>query len=541
MSTQGKKSIGELLLEKNIISQAQWDQAKIEKQKTGDSLFRILPRLGFIMQEPMVEFIADNTDISRIELENLILDPAVVQLVSEELARKHLVIPVLKIGNNLTCAMVDVFNIYVQDELASKTGLTIEPAIATENEIKKAIDQMYKIKGGDLQGILKTLNESTEKAKESQEVDIFSSQDIGEEAAPVVTFVNSMIAKAVGEEASDIHIEPEENSLAIRFRVDGILHVQESPPKQFQAAILSRIKILSKLDISESRKPQDGRIQTKISNKRIDIRVSSLPTVYGENIVMRLLDTSNIRLGLEQIGFMEPMLSQFRKLLERPNGVILVTGPTGSGKTTTLYSSVSTINDPQLSIVTIEDPVEYRLPGIRQTQVNIKVDLTFANGLRAILRQDPDVIMIGEIRDVETAKIAIQAALTGHLVLATLHTNNAAGAVTRLLDIGVEPFLLASSIIGVLAQRLVRLKCKECLGKGCNVCSMTGYKGRTSIYELMAFDEKISSLVLKKASADEIHRASLAAGMQSLRDNGMDKVASGLTTQEEVYRVTQEE
>jgi len=349
------------------------------------------------------------------------------------------------------------------------------------------------------------------------------------------------VTKAVNEGASDIHVEPEENSLSIRFRIDGVLHLQNSPPKKYQAAIISRIKIISNLDIAELRKPQDGRIQMRIENKRVDIRVSSLPTVYGENIVMRLLDTSNVRLGLEQIGFQEPMLGQFKAFLERPNGILLVTGPTGSGKTTTLYSAVSTINDPQFSIVTIEDPVEYRLPGIRQTQVNLKVDLTFANGLRAILRQDPDVVMIGEIRDAETAQIAIQAALTGHLVLATLHTNNAAGAITRLLDIGVEPFLLSSSIIGVLAQRLVRLICKACTGTGCPVCAMTGYKGRTSIFELLNFDEHIRALVLKKASAEEIHRAALTAGMQSLREYGMDRVAQGITTKEEVFRVTQEE
>jgi type IV pilus assembly protein PilB len=531
-----KKPISDLLLEKGLISQIQLDQAKIEQQKTGDSIYRVLPRLGFIAQEKMVDFISDHADIPRVELDNLIIDPKIVQLVPEDLARKHLVMPILKIGNSLTCAMVDVFNIYVQDELASKTGLTIEPAIATEKEIKKSIDRLFVGK----EAVLSHLQETASTSKHGDEIEISTTGDIHDEA-PVVTFVNSMISKAVNEGASDIHIEPEEHSLSIRFRIDGVLHEQTSPPKQYQSAIISRIKILSKLDISESRKPQDGRIQMRMDAKRIDFRVSSLPTVYGENIVMRILDTSNIRLGLEQIGFQEPLLSKFKALLERPNGIILVTGPTGSGKTTTLYSAISTINDPQLSIVTIEDPVEYRLPGIRQTQVNMKVDLTFANGLRAILRQDPDIIMIGEIRDTETAQIAIQASLTGHLVLATLHTNNAAGAVTRLLDIGVEPFLLASSIIGVLAQRLVRLTCKDCEGSGCKACSMTGYKGRTSIFELMVLDDKIRSLMLHKASTEEIHRKSLASGMQSLRDNGLDKVAQGLTTQEEVYRVTQEE
>ena len=538
MSMYGKKSIDELLVEKQIISSSGWQEAKLEQQKSGESIFRILPRLGLITQEKMVDFISENTDIPRIDVSHLIIGLNVIDLVPEELARKHLVIPVLKIGNNLTCVMVDVFNIYVLDELTSKTGLTIEPAVATEDEIKRAINEFYIIRAKTPE-----MGKSTEEGKtafDSGEIDISSTPVSGDDA-PVIKFVNAMISRAVSDGASDIHIEPEENTLTIRTRIDGILHPQTSPPKNLQAAIISRIKIMSKLDIAEQRKPQDGRIQMRVDNKRIDIRVSSLPTVYGENLVLRLLDTSHILLGLEQVGFQGEVLVKYRSLLQRPNGILLVTGPTGSGKTTTLYSSVSTINDPGKSIVTIEDPVEYRLPGIRQTQVNLKIDFTFANGLRSILRQDPNIIMIGEIRDSETAQIAIQAALTGHLVFATLHTNNAAGAVTRLLDIGCEPFLLASSIIGVLAQRLVRLKCKDCQARGCNNCSMTGYKGRTTIFELLTFDEKIRDLVLRKASAEEVHRAAINGGMQSLRDNGLEKVAQGLTSKEEVYRVTQQE
>ena len=540
MSASSKKSAAELLLDKKILTPDQWEKAKLEQQKSGDSIFRVLPRLGFITQEQMVDFISDNTNVPRVELGNLLIDPAIIQLIPEDLARKYLVIPVLKIGNNLTCAMVDAFNIYVQDSLASKTGLAIEPAVATEDEIRKTIEALYSNKGGNMQEVLKSFDDKKAVSKEADEAEIVRVQDTTDDA-PVVKFVNSMISKAVHEGASDIHIEPEENSLNIRFRVDGILHMQSAPPKQFQAAVISRIKIISKLDISETRKPQDGRIQMQIDSKRIDIRVSCLPTVYGENVVLRLLDTSNILLGLEDMGLKGELLAKFKKLLVRPNGIILVTGPTGSGKTTTLYASISTVNSPQKSIVTIEDPVEYRLPGIRQTQVNTKVDLTFANGLRSILRQDPNIVMIGEIRDCETAQIAIQASLTGHLVLATLHTNNAAGAITRLLDIGVESFLLSSSIIGVMAQRLLRVKCKDCGGRGCNICSMTGYKGRHGIFELMLIDEQIRSLVLRKASADEIHRTAVAAGMQSLRDNGLILVEQGLTTKEEVYRVTQEE
>ncbi|MBF0122357.1 MAG: Flp pilus assembly complex ATPase component TadA [Candidatus Omnitrophica bacterium] len=539
MNKYAKKTVGELLFEKGTITREQLEQARSEEKKTGDSLFKVLPRLGFISQEQLADTVSEQASIPRIELGNQKIDPQVLDLIPEDLARKYSVVPVMRIANNLTCAMVDVFNVHAVDELVLKTGLVIEPAISTEDEIKKALDDHYMVRG-NMQDVIKSLDDSKLGVNEGEEIAIHRLQDIGEEP-PVVKFVNMMISNAVNDGASDIHIEPEERTLSIRFRVDGVLHQQAQPPKQFRAAIISRIKIMSSLDIAEHRKPQDGRIRMEIANRPIDIRVSFLPTVYGENVVMRLLDTGSINLGLEQIGLLNENLTKFRALLDRPNGIILVTGPTGSGKTTTLYSSVSTINSPELSIVTIEDPVEYRLPGIRQTQVDLKVDLTFARGLRAILRQDPDVIMVGEIRDAETAQIAIQAALTGHLVLATLHTNNAAGAITRLLDIGVEPFLLSSSIIGVVAQRLVRLFCKACDGRGCKSCSATGYKGRTGIYEMLVFNEQIRSLILRKASSDEIHRAAVSHGMKSLRDCGMEKVAEGLTGKEEVFRVTQEE
>jgi type II secretory ATPase GspE/PulE/Tfp pilus assembly ATPase PilB-like protein len=366
-------------------------------------------------------------------------------------------------------------------------------------------------------------------------------QDIPEMVAdaPVIKFVNMMITKAVALSASDIHIEPEENTINIRYRIDGILYAQPSPPKNLQLAINSRLKIMANLNISESRRPQDGRFQMTIEDKQIDVRLSCLPTVYGENLVLRVLNTSNILLGLEQIGFQGSNLDNYKSLLHKPNGIILVTGPTGSGKTTTLYSSISTINNTEKSIYTTEDPVEYRLPGIRQTQVDPLIGLTFANGLRAILRQDPNIIMVGEIRDSDTAQIAIQAALTGHLVMATLHTNSAAGAISRLIDIGVEPFLLASSIIGVIGQRLVRLTCVDCKGKGCVQCIHTGYKGRRGIYELMIPNEHIRTLIMQKSSTEEIHNAAVQAGMKILRENGLDLVAEGLTTKEEIFRVTQ--
>jgi type IV pilus assembly protein PilB len=519
------KNIGALLLEKGVISQSQWEQAKLEEGKGGEGIHKVLTRLGHVSEDTMTDFIADQMNIPRIVLGNLTIDPKIIDLIPEHLAQKYHVIPLFKSGSRVTCAMADVFNVFALDEISLKTGLLIEPAIATEKEIKKALTVYY-----SMQGHL------------SKEVKVFKSQqDIPEMVAeaPVIKFVNLLIAKAVELSASDIHLEPEENTINVRYRIDGVLYEQPSPPKNLQLAINSRLKIMANLNISESRRPQDGRFQMTIEDKQIDIRLSCLPTVYGENLVLRVLNTSNILLGLEQIGFQGSNLDNYRSLLHKPNGIILVTGPTGSGKTTTLYSSISTINNSEKSIYTTEDPVEYRLPGIRQTQVDPQIGLTFATGLRAILRQDPNIIMVGEIRDSETAQIAIQAALTGHLVMATLHTNSAAGAISRLIDIGVEPFLLASSIIGVIGQRLVRLTCLDCKGKGCIHCIQTGYKGRRGIYELMIPNEHVRTLIMKKSSTEEIHNAAIEAGMRILRENGMDLVAEGLTTKEEILRVTE--
>jgi len=538
MAREKKKSVGQMLWEQGVISQIQWEDVQREEKRTGDPVRKVLLTLGVISEEDLVNFISQQMDIPRIELDNYLIDSSIVEMVPESLARKHQLIPILKIGNSLTCAMADAFNIYALDEVALKTSLKVEPAIATEAEINKAINQHYSAKG-NMGDVINSLDKNKLGVKEGEEVEADRLKDMGEEP-PVIKLVNMMVAQAVGEGASDIHIEPEENSLKVRFRVDGVLREKDSPPKHFQSAIISRVKILADMNISERRRAQDGRFQMKMENRQIDVRVSSIPTVYGENMVMRLLDTSNIMLGLDQIGFHKDMLITYKDLLKKPNGIILVTGPTGSGKTTTLYASLNTINTPSKNLVTIEDPVEYRLAGVRQTQVNPYVDLTFASGLRSILRQDPDVIMVGEIRDLETAKIAIQAALTGHLVFATLHTNNAVGAMARLIDLGVEPFLLSSSIIGVIAQRLVRTLCKECQGKGCKVCLDTGYKGRNGIYELLVPNEEIRQLTMNKSSLEEIQKAAIASGMKTLNDDGMSKVEEGLTSKEEVLRVTQE-
>lgn len=539
MAKREKKSLGERLLEQGVISQKQWEEAQAEEKKTGQPLRKVLIELNMITEEDMVSFIAEQMDIPRIELNNYLIDSKIIDLVPEALARKHQLIPILKIGNSLTCAMVDPLNIFALDEVRLKTGLTVEPAVAIESEIRKALDEHYTVKGS-MEDVIKSLDEQKLGIKEDGEIELKRLKGIIEEP-PVIKLVNMMVMQAVRERASDIHIEPEEETLSIRFRIDGILHEQNSPPKHFQSAIISRIKILANLDIAERRKPQDGRFQMKMENRQIDIRVSCVPTIYGENVVMRLLDTSSVILGLGQLGFSKTILERYKKLLKYSHGIILVTGPTGSGKTTTLYASLNTVNTPEKNIITIEDPVEYRLSGVRQIQVNPKVDLTFANGLRSILRQDPDIIMVGEIRDLETAEIAIQAALTGHLVFATLHTNDAPGAITRLIDMGMEPFLISSSVIGVIAQRLVRIICKECKGKGCNVCLNTGYKGRTGIYELMVNNEEIRRLTTKKSSLDEIRKAALNSGMKTLREDGLEKVKSGVTSQEEVLRAAQEE
>ncbi|OGX37647.1 MAG: type II secretion system protein GspE [Omnitrophica WOR_2 bacterium RIFCSPHIGHO2_02_FULL_50_17] len=539
MPRREKKSLGEWLLEQGVITSKVWQEAQEEERKTGRPLRKVLVEKGAISEEDMVSFLARQMDIPRIELSNYLIDTKVIDCVPEVLARKYQLIPILKIGRNVTCAMADPMNIFALDEVRMNTGLTVEPAVSTEAEIKKALDEYYGVRGS-MEEVIKGLDEHKLGIKDGEEVELKRLAGIADEP-PVVRLVNIMVMEAVREGASDIHVEPQEESLAIRFRIDGVLYEKESPPKHFQSAIISRIKVLANLDIAERRRPQDGRFHMKMENRQIDLRISCVPTIYGENVVMRLLDATSAVLGLEQLGFARETLTHYRKLVKQAHGIILVTGPTGSGKTTTLYASLNILNTPEKNIITIEDPVEYRLHGIRQIQVNLQADLTFAKGLRSVLRQDPDIIMVGEIRDLETAEIAIQAALTGHLVFATLHTNDAPGAVTRLLDMGIEPYLISSSVIGVIAQRLVRLFCKGCEGKGCKACLNTGYKGRMGIYELMILNEDIRQLITQKSSSEEIRKAAIKAGMKTLREDGLEKVTQKLTSQEEVLRVTQEE
>lgn len=533
-----KKSLGESLVEKGLITDEQLRQVELEARANAQPLRSIIIKKGLITEDDLTGFLSQQFDLPLIDLTNYLIEPEVIDLIPEDLARKHLLVPILKIGNSLTVAMVDPLDVFALDEVQMKTGFDIEPALATETAIKKAVEQHYRAKGS-MEEVIKSLDRQKLEIKTGQESEVKKLQGIAEEP-PVIKMVNLMIIEAVHEGASDIHIEPEENALKIRFRIDGLLHERTGPPHYLQSAIISRIKIMSDLDISERRVPQDGRIQMKMEGRDIDIRISCIPTIYGENVVLRLLDRSQVLLEPKQLGFSPSILEQYEKLIRCPHGIILVCGPTGSGKTTTLYASLNAINSEDKNIITIEDPIEYHLAGIRQMQVNSKVGLRFANSLSAVLRQDPDIIMVGEIRDVETAKAAVQAALTGHLVFSTLHTNDAPGAVTRLIDMEVEPFLITSSVIGVLSQRLVRTICKECNGQGCKKCIQSGLKGRLGIFELMVPDERIRKMINARASSDEIRKVAIEAGMQSLREDGQNKVNDGITTLEEVMRVAEE-
>lgn len=549
----------DLLLKKGIVSEDQLIKAREESSRTGLPLEKALERLGFISEVDISKAVADSLGIPFIDLSDYLIDAEVVKLIPESTAKKYMVVPLFKIGDSLTIAMADPRDIAAIDEIRLKSKMNaIDPVLSTQEMIQKVIDQYYGAIG-TAEEIVKGLTEEKldEKLKGKKNL-----AEIAEEA-PVIKLVNLIIIQAVKDKASDIHIEPGETNVLIRYRIDGILHKIQEMPKYLQSALSSRVKVMAKMDIAENRNPQDGRIQLKIEGKDLDLRVSSFPTVNGENLVLRILDKSSVLLGLSELGFSANDLKNFEKLIHRPNGIILVTGPTGSGKTTTLYSAISVINSTEKNIITIEDPVEYEIPLIRQTQVNPKAGLTFANGLRSILRQDPDIIMVGEIRDKETAEIAIQASLTGHLVFSTLHTNDAASALTRLIDMGIEPFLIASSVIGILAQRLVRMICPKCKekyvasseilkdlgiheslelyrGKGCMNCKNSGFSGRIGIFEFIVVNDEIKNLVAAKASAAEIKRRAINHGMRTLYDDGIEKVKKGITTAEEVLRVTVE-
>ncbi len=552
----GSLEILDLLLKEGLITSEQIEKAKIETKRTGLSIERALEKLGFITEEDIVRTRANALGIPYMDLESCQIDPNIIKLIPESIARKYKILPLFKIGNSLNVAMVNPSDIVAMDQIRRliSSGGNLEVILVSQKSLEKVLDDCFDTSGATAK-ILESIDKSAGKIKQTG---LIESAD----EAPVIKLVDSLIAEAVKNRASDIHIEPEQANVRVRFRIDGALQEINFLPKSLQDNVVSRIKVLSKMDIAETRSPQDGSINMKLENRELDIRVSTFPTIYGENVVMRLLDKTSVLFGLKDLGLSEETLNQFNKLIRRPNGIILVTGPTGSGKTTTLYAALTSISSMEKNIITIEDPVEYELPLIRQTPVNTKAGITFANGLRSILRQDPDIIMVGEIRDKETVEIAIQASLTGHLVFSTLHTNDAASALTRLIDIGVEPFLVSSSIVGILAQRLVRLICPKCKeaytpssdileelglskqeeylhGKGCPVCKKTGFFGRVGIFELLVINEDIRKMIEAKSSADEIKKRVISLGMTTLRQDGINKIKQGLTTAEEVVKVTE--
>jgi type IV pilus assembly protein PilB len=560
--------LGELLVREKMISLQQLQQAQDEAKRSGKRLGVALSKLGYVKDNELTQFLAKQYSLPSINLSNFEIDADVIKLVPKDVAQKHLVIPVNRAGATLIVAMADPSNIYAIDELKFITQYNIEPVVAAEPAIEDAILRYYD-KGPDLDEMIGEFDEEVDwEAGDEESVNIVDLENQAGEA-PVVKLCNAILLSAIKKKASDIHVEPYEKAFRIRYRVDGILHEEMRPPMKLKAAITSRFKIMASLDIAERRLPQDGRIKLKIgANREMDFRVSCLPTLFGEKIVMRLLDKSNLQLDMTKLGFEVEPLEYFQEAIAKPYGMVLVTGPTGSGKTTTLYSALSELNKVVTNISTAEDPVEFNLPGINQVQMHEEIGLNFATSLRSFLRQDPDIIMVGEIRDFETAEIAVKAALTGHLVLSTLHTNDTPSTVSRLLNMGVEPFLVTASVNLVLAQRLARRICSECKepaekhpealtrmgmtdeqieaatimhGKGCNICNNTGYKGRVAIYEVMPFTDELKELVLQGASAAELKVEMIRQGVSTLRMAGINKILEGMTTPEEILRTTMDD
>lgn len=560
------KSLGAILLEQTSLTEEQLEQALEVHREKGIKLGDALIQLKFLRTEDILKALSIQLGFpyeSRINVEEIPAD--LISNLPINYAKKNEVIPIKREGASVVVAIANPTNYSVIDDLRIIFNSPIKPVIASSYEIINAINALYNRVTGTGDEAMNELDESMAEidAAFDEPVDLLDASD----EAPIIRLVNSLMFRAVKQKASDIHIEPFEKELVVRFRIDGVLYDIMHPPKRAQSAIISRVKIMAGLNIAEKRLPQDGRIRIKIAGKDIDIRVSTIPASYGESVVMRLLDRSSILLDLDDLGLWGRNLELMNRLIHSRHGIILVTGPTGSGKSTTLYSALSKINSKELKILTIEDPIEYQLAGVNQVQVNPKIDLTFASGLRAFLRQDPDIIMVGEIRDRETAEIAIQASLTGHLVLSTLHTNDAPSSITRLLDMGIEPFLVSSSVIGIIAQRLVRTVCRDCAKKytpteeelaeiglslkdiggkqllkpvGCPICLETGYTGRTGIHEFMTIDDDIRNEIMAGSDAAAIRKVAINHGMLTLRQDAARKVIDGITTIEEVLRVTQE-
>jgi type IV pilus assembly protein PilB len=565
--------LGELLIKAKLITQQQLDKALAEQKQGGGRIGEHLVRLGYVSEEDILDCLSQQYGVPSINLRHFDIDESIIRLIPADVARKYQFIPVSKTGATLTVAMSDPTNVFAMDDITFITGYRVEPVVASEEALREAIDKYYgtthAIELKKVMEDLSTVEEaSLEVLEEEEELDI-ADLETGAEEAPVVRLVNLILTDAIKRGASDIHIEPYEKTYRVRFRIDGILYEIMNPPMKLKEAICSRVKILAKLDIAEKRLPQDGRIKIKMKLqgklKELDYRVSSLPTLHGEKIVMRLLDKDNLMLDMTRLGFEKSSLKWFEEAVFKPYGMVLVTGPTGSGKTNTLYSALSRINTPEVNIITAEDPVEFQLPGVNQVQMKEGIGLNFAASLRSFLRQDPNIILVGEIRDFETAEIAIKAALTGHLVLSTLHTNDAPSTINRLMNMGIEPFLVATSVILICAQRLIRRTCQNCKepdevplqallnvgfseeeapsvqlykGRGCDICNQRGYKGRVGLYEVMRMSDDLRELILSGASAIELRRKSIEEGMIGLRQSGLQKIRDGVTTIEEVVRET---
>lgn len=550
------KRLGDLLVEVGFITPKQLEEALRKQKLTGKKIGEILIDDSMVSEVDMIKALEMQLGIPYTDLSKIYIDPEVPKLINENLARRHVLIPIKREKNKLTVAMADPLNIFARDDVNIATGFDIEPVISNSDKILNAIDRYYGNQRAE-----KAIQEFKKQYDMNSVVELLDEDNAETSNAPVVRLINTLISQAVSMKASDIHIEPSEERIRIRFRVDGELQKVMTPEKSAYSAILTRIKIMGKMDIAEKRLPQDGRIELTVDNKEIDMRISTIPTIFGEKIVIRLLDRSNFLSSKAELGFSQHNLQLLDKLIKYPNGIILVTGPTGSGKSTTLYAILKELNKVNINIITIEDPVEYRLDGINQVQVNNKSGMSFANGLRSILRQDPDIIMIGEIRDSETAQIAVRASITGHLVLSTMHTNDAPSTVTRLMDMGIEQYLVSASVIGVVAQRLVRKICPHCKepynatnfekqmlnvseetviykGKGCSVCNGKGYIGRTAIHEVMPINRDIRSLIENRASIDAIRAAAAENDTITLRESCIQLVLSGVTTIEEMTRVT---
>jgi type IV pilus assembly protein PilB len=565
--------LGEILLKESLITQDQLQKALDFQRANGGKLGSCLTKMGFITDDDITGVLSRQYGVPSINLKFYEIDPNVIKLIPQDTALRYQVIPLSRVGSVLTIAMTDPTNVFAMDDIKFMTGFNVEPVVASESAIGEAITRFYGGSDADSEELSKMMkdlveDEELELAAEEAELDAASLEKAAEEA-PIIKLVNLILTDSVKRGASDIHLEPYETEMRVRFRVDGMLQTVMSPPLRLKDAMTSRIKIMAKLDIAEKRLPQDGRIMIKYradgKKKELDFRVSSVPTLYGEKIVLRLLDKENLRLDMTKLGFEPESLKKFERQILKPYGMVLVTGPTGSGKTNTLYSSVSRLNTVDTNIMTAEDPVEFQLGGINQVQMKEQIGLNFAAALRAFLRQDPNIILVGEIRDFETAEIAVKAALTGHLVLSTLHTNDAPSTISRLMNMGIEPFLVATSVNLICAQRLVRRICSNCKeqldvpeqalvdagytpeeakktkifhGKGCTTCNKGGYKGRTGLYEVMEINDELRELILVGASALELKKKAIEQGMITLRRSGLIKVALGQTTMEEVLRET---